>query len=81
MIKLKNIKIDGNVVKCEIYPEDSKESGYIEVDIDKNSIINSNLPTDYKWCKWHLVHVKKYLIEHFAEIQSESIKEKILVWC
>lgn len=39
-----------------IYPEDSKTSEYIEIDIVKAQIINSALPVGYEWSKliWHI---------------------------
>ena len=80
MIELKNIKIDGNIVKCEIYPEDSKTSGYIEVDVLDNKIINCVLPCGYEWCKNHLEHAKKYIVKHFREIKTIHLSRKMIMW-
>lgn len=80
MIELKNIKIDENVVKCEIYPEDSKTSGYIEVDVSGDKIINCALPPGYEWCKNHLEHAKRYIVKNFKEIKMIPLSEKVLMW-
>lgn len=80
MIELKNIKIDGNTVKCEIYPEDSRESGCIEVDVLENKIVNSALPQGYEWCKNHLEHARRYIVMNFKNIKMLSISEKTLMW-
>lgn len=80
MIELKNIKIDGNIVKCEIYPEDSRISGHIEVDVLQNKIINSALPNGYEWCKNHLEHAKRYIVKYFKDIKTTPISEKTIMW-
>ena len=80
MIELKNIVIDENVVKCEIYPEDSKTSGYVEVDVLKNKIINYALPLGYEWCKNHLEHAKRYIVKNFKEIKMVPLSGKVLMW-
>ena len=43
MVKLKNIKIDGNNVKCDIFPEDSRASGILEISIHNTNCSNSCL--------------------------------------
>lgn len=80
MVKLKNIKIDGNTVKCDIFPEDSEERGLLEVDISENKIINYVLPTGYEWCENHLAHAKRYIVECFRDIQATPIPEKTIMW-
>lgn len=80
MIELKNIKIDGNIVKCEIYPEDSRTSGHIEVDVSEDKIIDFTLPPGYEWCKNHLEHAKRFIVKHFCHIRDIPIHDKTLMW-
>ena len=39
MVKLKNIVINGNTAKCDIYPEDSKDKGTVEVNLKTREIL------------------------------------------
>ena len=80
MIKLKNIKIEHNVVKSEIILEDCKEIGKIEIDLTGRKILNSVVPTGYEWCKKHLEHARDYLIE-IAESKTKIPSEKLIMWC
>lgn len=80
MIKLKNIWIDGNVVKCDIFPEESSQSGYIEVDMLENKIVDYSLPMGYEWCKNHLQHAKRFIVENFTDIRDLPIKDKTIMW-
>lgn len=80
MIELKNIKIDGNTVKCEIYPEDSRKSGHIEVDVSENKIVNSALPQGYEWCKNHLEHAKRFIVKNYTYIRDIPIHDKTIMW-
>ena len=73
MIKLKNIVIENDIAKSDIIPEDCKTYGKIEVDLSRNEIINSVLPTGYECCKNHLQHAKDYLIE-IAKTRATSAK-------
>ena len=77
MIRLKNIVINGNIIKCDIFPEDSKENGTLEIDMHKISA-SFSLPKDYEWCKIHIEHAKK----HLSNIYVSKIipKEKIIMW-
>ncbi len=80
MIKLKNIVIDGKKISCDIIPEDCKEKGYMQVDIEKNDVEEVVLPAGYEWCKNHVQHAKQYLLNAFSS-QKEIPKEKTLMWC
>lgn len=81
MIRLKNIKIDNsNTVICDIFPEDCKHSGHIEIDILQQKISNYSLPTDYEWCKNHMEHAKSYILKTLKENKSLP-SEKTLIWC
>lgn len=80
MIKLKNIKTTGNVIECDIYPEDSKESGVLVVNTLNGKIVKSIMPPGYEWCRNHLEHARMYLAEHLNEINKQKVTEKVLMW-
>lgn len=63
MVKLINIKKSGNVIECDIIPEDSKSTGHLIVDIDKEKIIKCSLPNGYEWCTNHVSHAFDNLLE------------------
>jgi CxxC motif-containing protein len=63
MVKLKNIVINGNIAKCDIYPEDSRATGSLEVDLQTKEITSSTLPVGYEWCENHIAHAKNYLVD------------------
>lgn len=76
MIKLENIKINGNVVECDIYPEDSKTGGHIAVDTLNGKIVKCVMPTGYEWCKNHLEHAREYITERLNETNDLNVSEK-----
>ena len=78
MIKLKNIVIDGNIIKCDIFPEDSEQRGTLEVDIEQKSA-SYVLPDGYEWCINHIEHAKNNLIRAYN--RNDPIpKQKIIMW-
>ena len=79
MIILKNIKIDNNTVICDIFPEDCKNNGHIEINIPEQKISNYSLPTGYEWCKNHIEHAKSYILKTLKENKTFPL-EKTLIW-
>ena len=79
MIRLKNIVIENNVAKCDIFPENSIENGTIEIDLAQNDITSAVLPKGYEWCKMHLEHTKNYLSELYKS-KFKIPDEKIIMW-
>lgn len=77
MIILKNIVTYDEFVKCDIYPEDSQEAGFIEINFQNEEIMNFSLPLGYEWCKSHIQHVKNYILKN----KDNLPKEKLLIWC
>ena len=80
MIKLKNMKIENNIIECDIFPEDSKENGYIKVDTESGVIENYSLPVGFEYCKNHVYKARDYLIKHIKDISTIPIHEKIILW-
>lgn len=80
MLRLKNIEIDNNIISCEIFPEDSVQSGKLKVDINSQDIISYTLPAGFEWCKSHVHHAKKYLLSNLKEILHTPIHDKIVMW-
>jgi hypothetical protein len=80
MIKLKNIVINDNHLSCTIIPEDSRDSGYLEIDLNNNELVKTLLPKGYEWCKKHVQHAKQYLLNIIGEEKSIP-REKTIMWC
>lgn len=85
MIRLKNLVIDeyGNIV-ADIYPEDAENPG--KISISKNKMLDFSLPEQYEWCKRHIRHAEKYIVDNFDEvvkkIMNDEIKTELLImWC
>lgn len=78
MIALKNIRMSNNIIECDIIPEDSKEIGHIEVQIDTKDIKNFSLPKGYEWCLNHIEHAKTALLEMAKN--NDTQKEKLVMW-
>ena len=79
MVKLKNIVINGNTAKCDIYPEDSSVNGSLEVNLQTKGIISYTLPVGYEWCKNHIAHAKNYLVD-ISKSNNEISTEKLIMW-
>jgi hypothetical protein len=77
MIRLKNIAINDNIIKCDIFPEDSKENGTLEIDMRK-TVVSFSLPKGYEWCKNHIEHAKKHLSNIY--VSKKIPEEKIIMW-
>ncbi|MBQ4544519.1 MAG: hypothetical protein II996_03000 [Oscillospiraceae bacterium] len=78
MIRLKNIRINGNKASCEIFPEGSSESGYIIVDTLSQKVINYSLPEGYEWCDNHISHACAELVK--ISKTQEPITDKLVMW-
>ena len=79
MVKLKNIVIDKDLAKCDIFPEDSLKNGHVEVDLIKNKIISSSLPEGYEWCTNHVQHAATALCK-LSQSEDTLPKEKLVMW-
>ena len=79
MVKLKNIVINGNTAKCDIYPENSKDKGTVEVNLETKDMISYTLPVGYEWCFKHAVKAYAFLIE-ISESGAEIPDERIIAW-
>lgn len=78
MIKLKNIMIDENLVRCDIYPENSVMPGYVVVDYNTKELKEYKLPSGFEWCKNHVYHAMKKMIEVASE--KKDLKECTVMW-
>lgn len=78
MIQLKNIKMDGSVLCCEIIPEDSELQGHIEIDIATQNCEYS-LPKGYEWCRIHIEHAKNFL-SGIIESKDALPSEALIMW-
>ena len=79
MVRLSNIEFDGEVICCDIFPEDSKVCGRLEVNTASNEIIEYSLPCGYEWCRSHIGHARDFLLS--LSKNGEAIpKEKTIMW-
>lgn len=78
MVKLKNIKRNNISIECDIYPEDSANSGHIIVDMNTEELKNSVLPAGYEWCINHVNHARRRLIELLGE--KDLPEEDLVMW-
>lgn len=63
---------------CNIISEDSKEQGFLEVDLLHSKIINYELPPKYEWCTKHVSHAKRDLLE--IATLDELPNEELVMW-
>ena len=78
MVKLKNIRKNKNIIECDILPEDSKEVGHLSVQIDSGEIKEYSLPVGYEWCRNHINHAQKVLLNFVRDNNIQ--KEKLVMW-
>jgi hypothetical protein len=79
MVKLKNIVINGNAAKCNIYPEDSIKNSSLKVNLQTGEIISYTLPVGYEWYENHIAHANNYLVE-VGKLNNEISTEKLIMW-
>ena len=79
MIRLKNIEKNNNILECDIFPEDSKIYGHIKVNLVSKEIDDYTLPKEYEWCRNHVVHAQKALLE-LAVSKEPLPKNKLIMW-
>lgn len=78
MIRLKNIETNDIFLECDIFPEDSKNSGRLKVEKETGDIVSYNLPKDYEYCVKHVYHAKNFLVNLLHEKEMPS--EKLIMW-
>lgn len=80
MIKLLNLKLNNDVIECDFLLEDSKEKGRLTFNIAEHKIQSCSFPLGYEWCKSHIQHAQKALIEMSSQ-PTTLLTEKIIMWC
>ena len=78
IIRLVNIKREGSRIACNIIPEDSKEQGFLEVDLLDSKIIDCELPPKYEWCTGHVTHAEIKLLE--MATLDDLPNERLIMW-
>lgn len=46
VLKLKNIKLNGSIMSCDYYPEDTDYKGFIAYDMEKDKMVDY-VPSEY----------------------------------
>lgn len=77
MVNIKNIEKNNDIVKCEIYPEDSKEAGTLSVELSTEKY-QYELPAGYEWCENHAAHAAREIVAMNRD--GELPKEKRIMW-
>ena len=78
MVKLKNIAKNNDIISCDIYPEDARLPGTLKVDSKKGNVAFSSLPAGYEWCRNHLHHAAKALLQ--MKKNNDFPNEKVIMW-
>ena len=78
MVRLKNIVINDDFLECDIFPEDSENSGHLKVERETGDIVSYNLPKNYEECINHVYHAK-YALEDLSH-KKEVPSEKVVMW-
>ena len=76
MLRLKNIKIEGNKAEADFYPEDSKEAGHIVVDLDAEEVVSCKDVSGYG--ESYRGHAKMALIKMAKE--NNTTTERTVMW-
>lgn len=78
MIRLKNIVKNNNIIKCDIYPEDSPFPGTVICNVRERNLVSHSLPNGYEWCKNHVFHALYALLE--MNDKGNILSEKTIMW-
>lgn len=76
MVRLRNLRRNETTAECDIFPEDSKASGHIIIDLVSGSLCEFILPDGYEWCENHAYHAARNLAEL---AKNESLPDEHLV--
>lgn len=78
MIKLTQIKKQGNFISCYAFVEDSKTPFELVYNVELDEVEPYELPKGYEYCKAH-VRMAKYFFR--KKIESENLPtEKLIMW-
>lgn len=78
MIELKNIEKNKDIIRCDVYPEDSTEAGSLLINTS-NSDYEYKLPKGYEWCRNHISHAVRTLV--MLNNSGEDLPhEKTIMW-
>jgi len=79
MVKLRQIKRNGDSITCNAFVEDCAEPVKLIFNILDGSIQNSPLPKGYEWCTAHIRHAGAHL-EQMAKA-AEIPEQRNIMWC
>ena len=76
MLRLRNIKVSGNIVEAEYSPESSGVWGHISVDVNNEEIIHSEEVSGYsEFYRWHAFWKLIDIVKSHSDV-----KECIVMW-
>ncbi len=71
MVRIENIKINGNIVSCDYFPENKNEKGFVEYDIENDEIIKWKPTKENEW-EAYVSHALHTIIK---AIKNNSVKD------
>ena len=82
MVRVKNVKRDGNTVSCIFVPERESDDKAGSLTIDRNNkVINYTLSSeDAEWYAPCLQHAYNYLCETWGMEEEDIPEEQIIMW-
>ena len=80
MVRIKNVKVADGKITCDIYPEDSKEKGTLEIDIESRETLNYTLPKGYEYCSSHRAMARKHLLKSIIDDKEPVREEYLVMW-
>lgn len=72
MIRLLNIKVIDDVIKCDYIPEDAEISTPIEYDIKKDNFVKFSIPKGYEYCKGDEYKISRYFRENIDDLHEKA---------
>lgn len=77
MIRLLNIKVIDDVIKCDYIPEDAEISTPIEYDVQSETFIKFSNPKGYEYCRSFPAKISNYFRENIDNLH----KNATIMWC
>ncbi len=78
MVRLKNIKREGNIISADYYPESTNERGFVAVDINTLEMVECIETSEDEVLGWYYHFTKVALIEMCND--EKPPKERTVMW-
>lgn len=78
MVKLEQIKRDGDYITCTAFLEDCKEPVQLVYSVQNDAVQYEALPSGYEYCVSHIGHIRSALQRMVKEGKIEP--QKAIMW-